>query len=43
MSPEDRHSEALETELIVDPGQKARQEAKNGLRQFDQAIEQIEY
>lgn len=43
MSPEDRHSEAFEAELISDPDEKARQEAKNGLRQFDAAIEQIEY
>jgi Fic family protein len=43
MSPEDRHSEASEVELITDPGQRAHQEAKNGLRQFDSAIEQIEY
>ena len=42
-SPEDRHSEAREVELITDPEQRARQEAKNGLRQFDIAIEQIEY
>jgi Fic family protein len=39
----DRHSEALEVELIADPDEKAEQEAKNGLRQFDSAIEQIEY
>jgi hypothetical protein len=43
MSPEDRHSEALEAELIADPDQKAHLEAKNGLRQFDNAIEQIEF
>lgn len=43
MSPEDRHSQAFEAELISDPDEKARQEAKNGLRQFDTAIEQIEY
>lgn len=43
MSPEDRHSDALEAELITDPDQKAHREAKNGLRQFDGAIEQIEY
>jgi Fic family protein len=43
MSPEDRHSEALEAELIADPDQKARQEAKNGIQQFDVAIEQIDY
>lgn len=43
MGLDDRHSEALEVELISDPDQKAQQEAKNGLRQFDNAIEQIEY
>jgi len=43
MDFEDRHSEALEAELISDPDAKARQEARNGLRQFDSAIEQIEY
>ena len=43
MPDEDRHSEALEAELITDPDQKAHQEAKNGIRQFDLAIEQIEY
>lgn len=43
MSSEDRHSQALEPDLISDPDQKARQEAKNGLRQFDSAIEQIEH
>lgn len=43
MGLDDRHSEALEVELISDPEQKAHQEAKNGLRQFDNAIEQIEY
>jgi Fic family protein len=42
MSAEDRHSEALEAELIADPDERARREAKNGLRQFDSAIEQIE-
>jgi Fic family protein len=42
MPAEDRHSEALEVEIIADPDQKAHQEAKNGLRQFDNAIEQIE-
>jgi Fic family protein len=40
---DDRHSEALEVEIIADPDQKAQQEAKNGLRQFDSAIEQIEF
>lgn len=43
MSPEDRHSEAFEAELISDPDEKARREAQNGLRQFDAAVEQIEY
>jgi Fic family protein len=44
MSPdEDRHSRALEIELIADPTEKARQEARNGLRQFDEVIEQIQY
>jgi Fic family protein len=40
---EERHSQALEIELISDPAQKARQEAKNGLRQFDEVIELINY
>ena len=43
MESEDRHSEALEAELIADPDEKARREAENGVRQFDSAIEQIEY
>jgi Fic family protein len=43
MPSEDRHSEALEANLISDPAQQARQEARNGVRQFDLAIEQIEY
>jgi Fic family protein len=43
MDFDDRHSKALETEIITDPDEKARQEARNGLRQFDCAIEQIEY
>ncbi len=42
MPLDDRHSKALEPELISDPDQKAHQEAKNGLRQFDKAIEIIE-
>ena len=40
---EERHSKALEIELISDPEQKARQEAKNGLRQFDEVLELINY
>lgn len=43
MPDEERHSKALEIELISDPDEKARQEAKNGLRQFDEVIEQINY
>ncbi len=42
MDAEDRHSEALEAEIISDPALKAQQEARNGLRQFDAAIELIE-
>jgi Terminase RNaseH-like domain len=33
--PEQRHSRALEPDLIVDPQLKAEAEAKNGLRQYD--------
>lgn len=40
---DERHSKALEIELISDPAEKARQEAKNGLRQYDEVIEQIHY
>jgi hypothetical protein len=38
-----RHSKPLEVELISDPAERARQEARNGLRQFDEVIEQTEY
>lgn len=38
-----RHSKALEVEIIADPTERARQEARNGLRQFDEVIEQVEY
>jgi hypothetical protein len=40
---EERHSKALEIELISNPEEKARQEAKNGLRQYDEVIELINY
>ncbi len=43
MPDEERHSKALEIELISDPQAKARQEAENGLRQFDEVLEQINY
>src|SRR5271170_7963369 len=39
----ERYSRAFEVELISDPGERACQEARNGLRQFDEVIEQIEY
>jgi hypothetical protein len=42
MESEDRHSKAAEVEIIADPDERAKQEAKNGLRQFDVAIQQIE-
>jgi Fic family protein len=40
---QDRHSQALEAELVTDPDEKARVEARNGLQQFDAVIELIEY
>ncbi len=43
MDSEDRHSEAREVELVTDPDLKAQREAENGIRQFNAAIEQIEY
>jgi len=43
MTSDDRHSEALEAELVADPEEKAHREAKNVLRQFDSAVEQIEF
>src|SRR5882757_3994609 len=44
MPPDDqRHSKALEIELISDPELRARQEALNGLRQYDEVVEQISY
>jgi hypothetical protein len=35
MSDNDRHSRALDAELITDPDLKAQREVSNGLRQFD--------
>jgi Fic family protein len=43
MDSEDRHSEAREVELVTDPELIARREAENGFRQFNAAIEQVEY
>jgi Fic family protein len=40
---EDRHSQAVEPELIADPDERAAREARNGLRQFDRVIEFVEY
>lgn len=40
--PEQRHSRALEPDLILDPQLKAEAEAKNGLRQYDLGIRIIE-
>jgi Fic family protein len=42
VEPEQRHSRALEPDLIVDPQLKAEAEAKNGLRQYDLGIRVIE-
>lgn len=39
----ERHSEAREAELVTDPEECARLEARNALRQFDLVIERIEY
>ncbi|HET9792427.1 MAG TPA: Fic family protein [Candidatus Angelobacter sp.] len=40
---DDRHSRALDAELITDPDLKAQREVSNGLRQFDAVAELIEY
>jgi hypothetical protein len=40
---QDRHSKALDAELIADPDERARVEARNGLEQFDAVIELIDY
>src|ERR1700675_3844485 len=42
-SETERHSRALDGELISDPIERAKQEARNGLRQFDEVIEQVEF
>lgn len=36
---QDRHSRALEAELVSDPEEKARVEALNGVKQFDAVTE----
>jgi Fic family protein len=43
MSSDDRHSEAFEAELISDPDERASREGRNGLQQFDHAIELIQH
>jgi Fic family protein len=45
LSDEDpiRHSRARDVELISDPDKLAEQEARNGLRQFDEVVEIVEY
>ncbi len=43
MKEEDRHSHALDAELITDPDLKAQREVSNGLKQFDAVAEQVEY
>jgi Fic family protein len=40
---QDRHSRALDAELIINADEKAKAEARNGLRQFDAVIEMVEY
>jgi len=39
---EPRHSQALDADLITDPDQRAKQEALNGLRQFDAVVQMVE-
>src|ERR1700704_160256 len=44
MSAEDeRHSKAFDAELIADPVERAKREARNGLRQYDYVIEAIDH
>src|SRR5271156_2423711 len=42
MSDPTRHSKAFDAEIITDPDERARQEALNGLRQFDLVIRMVE-
>jgi Fic family protein len=42
MADDTRHSRALEAEIISDPDLLARQEALNGLKQFDVVLEMVE-
>ncbi len=43
MTNDERHSHALDAEIITDPALKAQKEVSNGLKQFDAVAEQIEY
>ncbi|HUZ71521.1 MAG TPA: hypothetical protein VMU87_00930, partial [Stellaceae bacterium] len=40
---DDRKSKAEAPDLITDPHEKARREADNGLRQYDQVLEIVEH
>ncbi|MFB3815396.1 MAG: Fic family protein [Terriglobales bacterium] len=40
---EERHSKAVDPELISDPDERAAREARNGLRQFDAVLEMVDY
>ena len=40
---ENRHSRALEADLVADPDERAKAEARNGLRQYDTVIEMVDY
>lgn len=42
MTEEDRHSKASEVDLVADPDEIARIEARNALRQFDEVISLVE-
>ncbi len=42
MNDSTRHSQAFDAEIITDPDLKARQEALNGLKQFDTVIRMVE-
>ena len=43
MSDGERHSKALDADLITDPDLRAQKEVSNGLKQFDAVAERIEY
>lgn len=40
---DERHSKAFDAELIVDPAERAKREARNGLKQYDYVIEAIDH